>query len=270
MKLPNAPLVEVVFELRWALRGGEDLPPPLRADPGFELLADSFTETATGQGFPVRKDMNPTGIGALGHSVKYRYSRSVDEPFPLWQIGPGIFACNQATEYEWEEFRELVSNGVRALFSSYPKSKTISILPVYLELRYIDVFNKKLVGHYDLIRFLRENTSFSVQLSDLLNSETFSGETTGLLRILRTLRNDKNTQFQLEVGTGQSNQKRSLVATSRVIKHGDPIELGINIRTKIKNIVHWIDIAHEITSPFFKDFVSTDLMEKFVKEPRKV
>ncbi len=270
MKLPNSPLVEVVFELRWALRGEDDLPPPFRADPGFELLAESFTETATGQGFLVRKDMSPTGIGALGHSVKYRYSRSADEPFPLWQIGPGIFACNQATEYEWKEFRELVSNGVRALFSSYPKSKTIAIHPVYLELRYIDAFNEKLVGHYDLIRFLSGNTSLSLELSGFLNSERFNRETTGLLRVLRTLRDDQNTQFQLEVGTGESNQKRSLIATSKVVKRGDPIELGAHIRTKIKNIVQWIDIAHEVTSPFFKDFVNDDLMGKFVKEPRKV
>ena len=270
MKLPNAPLVEVVFELRWALRGDKDRLPALRADPGFELLAEDFTETATDQGFLVRKDMSPTGIGTLGHSVKYRYLRSEDEPFPLWQIGPGIFACNQATEYEWEEFRELVSNGVRALFSSYPKSKTITIHPVYLELRYIDAFNKDLLGHYDLIRFLSGNTSFSLQLSDFLNSERFSGETAGLLRVLKTLRDDKDTQFQLEVGTGESNQKRSLVASSRVVKHGDPIELGVNIRTKIKTIVQWLDIAHEVTSPFFMDFVSPDLMEKFTKEFKKV
>lgn len=270
VKLPNAPLVEVVFELRWALRGGRDLPLPLRTDPGFELLAECFTETAAGQGFSVRKDMDSDGIGILGHSVKYRYLRSEDKPFPLWQIGPGIFACNQATEYDWKEFRDLISGGVRALFSSYPKSKTITIQPIYLELRYIDVFNMDLLGHYDLIRFLSKNTNFSLDLSDFMKSERFEGETSGSLRIVRSLRDDKDTQFQLEVGTGQSNKKRSLVASSKVMKRGNPIDLGDNIRTRTKNITQWLDNAHKITSPFFEDFVSSDLMDKFATKSKKV
>jgi hypothetical protein len=33
-RLANAPLIEVVFELRWKLQGGEQLPAALRADPG--------------------------------------------------------------------------------------------------------------------------------------------------------------------------------------------------------------------------------------------
>jgi len=46
-RLPNAPLAEVVFEIRWALQREETMPPPLRVDPGFGVLADSFTDSCS-------------------------------------------------------------------------------------------------------------------------------------------------------------------------------------------------------------------------------
>lgn len=265
MKLPSAPLIEVVFELRWTLKGGQEIPPAFRVDPGFELLAENFEDASRSHGFEFRKNMDPTALGPIGHSVKYRYMQSSDEPFPLWQIGPGIFACNQATEYDWDTYKKLVSKGLQTLFASYPKTKTFPLKPVYLELRYIDAFNEELLGHKDLIKFLTNDTSFSFGVSDFLKLDRFVEDTNGLVRIVKSFKNDKDTILQIEIGTGQANEKPSLVVVSKVTKKSDAIDLGATAKSKIKNIMKWLDGAHQATSPFFRDFVSAELMKKFQK-----
>ncbi len=265
MKLPNAPLIEVVFELRWTLKGGQEIPPALHVDPGFELLAENFENASRSHGFEFRKDMDPATPGPMGHSVKYRYMRSSNEPFPLWQIGPGIFACNQATEYDWDTYKELVSRGLQTLFASYPKIKSFPLKPVYLELRYIDAFNEELLGHKDLIKFLSNDTSFSAEVSDFLKSDKFVEDTNGLVRIAKSFKNDRDTIFQIEIGTGQANQKPGLVVISQVKKKSNTIDVGATAKSKIKNIMKWLDSAHEATSPFFRDFVSAELMKEFQK-----
>src|SRR6516165_9337395 len=89
-RLPNAPLAEVVFEMRWRLQGN----PPFVSDPGILPLTSSFTRRAEKIGFPAVKDLaRPEEI--IGHSVSRRFYPAPDASFPILQIGPGVFASNQ-------------------------------------------------------------------------------------------------------------------------------------------------------------------------------
>jgi uncharacterized protein (TIGR04255 family) len=120
-QLPNAPLVEVVFELRWQLHGGDNtLPAPLRTDPGLLPLLHAFPLRAQKLGFLQRLDMaRPHEI--VGHSVAARFRRSAEATFPLLQVGSGIFAANDGPFYEWQQYKAHVLNGLSALLDSYPK-----------------------------------------------------------------------------------------------------------------------------------------------------
>jgi uncharacterized protein (TIGR04255 family) len=148
-RLPKAPLAEVVFELRWALQSDPASPPILRTDPGLVPLLNGFTNRIKKAGYTVYNDMSPPSqTGAYG--VARRFYLSADKPFPIMQIGPGIFASNASSLYEWKSFKAQINQGLRQLLKSYPQLGFFSFAPNYLELRYIDVFDKSLLGRTDL------------------------------------------------------------------------------------------------------------------------
>ena len=79
---PNAPLAEVVFELRWRLVGDPSLPLPFHTDPGLLPALSQFTVEAARLGFGATRDMSrPQETGAYG--IIRRFYKSVDKPFPL-------------------------------------------------------------------------------------------------------------------------------------------------------------------------------------------
>ena len=55
--LPNAPLVEVFFELRWKLQGDAQTPLPFLVDPGYQILVGNFIADAMKYGFTVVKEI---------------------------------------------------------------------------------------------------------------------------------------------------------------------------------------------------------------------
>ncbi len=162
-QLPNAPLVEVVFELRWRLKEDTGSPRAFWSDPGYALLAENFGVEAKKRGFKVSKKKGMQGM-LLSHNIALRYYKEENQPFPIWQIGPGIFAANESAAYEWNAFKKLILDGVKHLLSSYPKMKSFPLQPNHLELRYTDSIDSTFAGHQDLIGFLNEHTSLSMEL----------------------------------------------------------------------------------------------------------
>lgn len=265
MKLPNAPLAEVIFELHWALDGADDIPIQFQQDPLYPLLVPEFTEAAISHGFIFRKDMHSGPTSPLGQSVQYRYSKSEDRLFPLWQIGPGIFACNESTDYEWGEFRSNLKGGLQALLSSYPRTKSYPMRPTHLELRYLDGFSSDLLGHTDLIKFLGKDVNFNLEVNDFMRSKPFSGQTKGHIEIIRDVRGEKDTVFSVYVATASQVKPATIRMTSKVLKRSDSINLGDNSRTFVAEVLKWVDNAHDLTHEFFRSFVSPSLMSNFKK-----
>lgn len=266
MKLPNAPLVEVVFELRWALEGQDDVPVQIRHDPAFHLLAYEFSENAKARGWGVRREMAKSPTGPLGHSIQYRYYRDENSSFPILQIGPGIFAYNESTNYEWSSYRNSLREAARVLLSSYPKSKALKIKPVHLELRYVNSFGNKLLGHNDLLQFLKNDTKLALEPNTFLKSDALIGAFEGVISMRRQLSKDTMSTFIVDIGTGKSSNSPSIVVNSKVVKKSTHVDLGNNSRSIIANLIQWIDVAHEVTHAFFLDFVSEALMQEFLRK----
>ena len=109
--LPNAPLTEVVFEMRWALEDRGKGVSTSSSDPGYPLLVDNFSVAAKKYGLNFELRMDREGIMAA-HSIGYRYRKGKEQLFPIWQIGPGIFASNDSTTYEWESYKNLTLEAV--------------------------------------------------------------------------------------------------------------------------------------------------------------
>jgi hypothetical protein len=61
----------------------------------------------------------------LGYAIARRYYLAKDQDFPLMQMGPGIFASNQSSDYVWPSFKKQVLNGTQAVLASYPRMPTL-------------------------------------------------------------------------------------------------------------------------------------------------
>jgi len=201
-RLPSAPLTEVVFELRWTLQSYPGQPAILNTDPGLLPLIERFTAGMKKAGFGATKDLGPPSQIA-GHSIARRFYKKPDLPFPLTQIGPGIFASNDGSLYEWNAFKAHTMRGLEVLLSAYPKVVGYELSPNYLELRYIDAFDGSLLGSASLFHFIERGTSMRVQLPPFLRDEKiFTRDAQGRIIVHRDLAGWKGSSFALDVGSG--------------------------------------------------------------------
>jgi uncharacterized protein (TIGR04255 family) len=258
-RLPSAPLAEVVFELHWALVG-EDQSGVLPYDPMLIPLLQRFSDEMEKLGFHhVRDIVRPPQTGP--HGVVRRFWKREDLPFPLMQIGAGIFAVNESSRYEWHSFRDLVLRGVRTLIDSYPTTFGASLRPSYLELRYVDVFDKTVLKSNDFFDFAHRATTLKFTLPRILeDKQLFWGDPIGRFLFQRGLRGYKNSQFVVDLASAQESKFQLL---SKVSTSTPSVPSLKSKASFIADVRKWLEFAHGITSPFFKDFVLPEVMKKF-------
>ncbi len=262
-RLPNAPLTEVVFEMRWGVAQPSDIPPPLSPDPGYPSIVDTFTSFARKSGFKRHVNIQELVYGGLAHGISRRFYRG-EENFPLLQIGPGIFAANDSSQYEWKSFRALAEKGATDIIKNYPKFKEFALEITQLELRYIDAFEEDLIGSSNFLEFIGKATTTKIELSPFLeNRSIFSHEKRMRVQFNTDVKGMANTVFAVDIGTGKKGDIPVIRLESKVITQAGrviPVGQSAIFSTKLRT---WLEKAHGITSPFFKDFVKQDVFEKF-------
>lgn len=263
-RLPKAPLAEVVFELRWKLPGPEDAPAIIKSDPGLLPLLETFTSRMKKLGFGHFKDMSPP-LQTGGYGVARRYFRELDKQFPMMQIGHGIFATNETSLYEWKAFHQQIRTGLKAFFESYPKLGVFAVEPSFVELRYIDAFDKSLLGKAAMFDFLKRATTLKVELPSILRDTTrFVGEPQGRFVFVRDLKGWKNSRFVMDFGSGKRDGTEDIVRLETKIQSDRSGVPEFKTYGKFMNeLDRWLEFAHGTTSPFFKEFILPEVMTKF-------
>jgi len=262
-RLPRAPLVEVVFELRWKLKGSPAVPPPLYMDPGLLPLIYDFSKHAAKLGFDVRQEMMPPDQTAA-YSIVHRY-RTKDAPdFPLLQVGPGIFAANQGPLYEWHEFKSFGLEGLKALLASYPKLPGFPLEPTHLELRYLDIFDHSLLDTADIVAFLNRGTTLRVDIPAFVQDpKRFSGELGGRFIVGRAAQAWKRSNFSLDFASVTVKEQQALRLETKVVTIEDGVPRLGTPSQFVSGVAKWLEFAHGLTSPFFREFVREELMRQF-------
>ena len=266
-QLPAAPLTEVVFELRWGL---QPAPPPLLSyDPMLIPTLQRFTTAVGKLGFPHKTDIvHPSYTGPYG--VVRRFFRDAESPFPLLQIGPGIFAANDSAKYRWTDFRSQVINGVKALLAAYPTDLDFPLTPNYLELRYVDVFTKDVIQRKTFFEFASHDTSSAFSVPEFFNDKKkFWGDPLGNIYYQHALRDRKDSFFSYNMGIGKNEQTKeeAIQLMSRVVSSNRGAPTLKTPASFLREIGKWLDFAHDIASPFFQSFVKPELMKKFEMRP---
>lgn len=142
--MPNAPLIEVIFEMKWGktIQIGNEVQIEFSQEE-LGLMPGKFQVAAQDYGFSFCEVLN--NQPPLPHLVKYRFRKEPDS-YPLYQLGNGILAINQTdidgNNYDWDIFREDIRRGL--LIFEKSSLNPINELPLIdVQLRYRDILELK-------------------------------------------------------------------------------------------------------------------------------
>jgi uncharacterized protein (TIGR04255 family) len=170
----NAPLVEIVAELRWqssaftqiAAGVGGQVAVAMPGSGKLEEFYMRFGGAAYANGLKRSIRIAPPNFPTLAGDVVYRYQHEESENqgrSTMWQVGPGVFAANALPPYKsWKEFRPTVEKGVRVLLEARDPSE--KSLPLSLSLRYLDVFSDDFLIGLSLHDFIENSLGFRTEL----------------------------------------------------------------------------------------------------------
>lgn len=181
----NAPVIEVIAELRWSPRA---LPEGMLAGPGPKIIPPPmagstneffgrFSERVRGLGYTTSTRLVPEPFPLLVHQPVLRFDAPGGERSKsLYQVGPGLFSANAVPPYDsWgSSFSRTVSSGVEALLATRDPAETDTPFEG-ATLRYLDAFGPLLTGGRDSLAFSREVLGISVDLPRALTQHLQEG-----------------------------------------------------------------------------------------------
>lgn len=247
-KLPNAPLQEVIFEIRWSLEPSEER--GQLSDPGFELATGRLS-TIVENKFPDYKRIVPNEIPE--HILLYRPIHqywSADNTWPVLQLGPGIFTINCTEQwYDWETtFRPLIQDAVQWLLKAYKNKINIR----FASLTYIDGIKVEDYGGLTdgWQSFIRRN--FNFDYNNLFNTRGKQKQ----IQVNQKFDLEDGSELQIQMSDGVRDNKIAFIWQTALYKK-DEFQMG--------SLFDWADEAHRVAHDLFTEMIKPDLNESFCK-----
>jgi uncharacterized protein (TIGR04255 family) len=238
-KLPNAPLLEVIFELRWQIRQKSDLTKYQY------LLGDLYSSLK--DIYPIRESLAPPEVPTdiLINNPVHRFRKERNQ-YPLVQLGPGVLTLNTTdNNYFWEEFYELAKKLNQEFFSVFPVEN--------------EAFKSNLL-YIDFFKFDFKNQNVNEFINDSFNINIEQGF------IKKT-----GNPFHLDLGFYYETDLGNLSVTLKKGKNEDK-EDGIVMQTTLRgqesmetveNVLSWLNRSHDFSSDLFKEITKGKLYNSF-------
>lgn len=256
----NAPVVEVLAELRWEIQPIQGS--GLFIDEKLEICEPAFIAAAKEAGFGVKQSMIPRGmpIPLFSHRPTTRI-RQGNDTWPLYQIGPGIFTANMVPSgpnYDgWRTFKGFVRQGIQWLYETYPESQT-AIKVVSLQLTYINALRNS-HGSPENYNFLSETLKIAPKIPDKLKELTNNrdADTKIVSEIHIPVEKPANTGIVIKFGAGQHNQDDAIVFQNTAALSAQQAKV-----MTIDEIMSWFEDAHKMTRQVFESVLEENLTGK--------
>ena len=226
----NAPLVEIIAELRWTPASQHMLTPqnnggaPSIFDSNaFEEFFMRFAGECYQHDFKRTERLVPSGFPSIVGQPVFRYKKGSEEvSSELYQVGPGLFTANATPPYKsWVEFSPVVKNGVNALLlARNPTEKEIAFSKV--SLRYIDAFGPNLTKGMPLEDFVSEVLGFKVGLPLPVSSLVAQGQKAKVY-VQLNFATANGMSVNVTVGEGQANNS-PVVVLDTTVSSINPVE----------------------------------------------
>ncbi len=245
-KLPNAPLQEVIFELRWKL--DFDISAQSQVDQQFQFAFAKFSALSADK-LKYKVMVKPSVVpdSFFINRPVYQFWIEKDQ-YPVFQLGPGVFTVNETEKnYEWKNFRTSILEGVEWLTKSYGEQLDFSVA----ELRYIDAIEVNDDNEKDLLKFIADNLKIEIRnqvidekLVDFQLHQRFKIDSENYLNLLLTN------------GIKNLNQSKAIILQTSYNKTSN---------ISLENLTAWIDTAHDTCSSLFRKMTSNNIYEQFSK-----
>src|SRR6266702_4375605 len=129
--LPNKPLAEAIFELRWDLPQSP-INPAMHTDPNYKLLVGTLYDKVKDR-FSFHESLPASALPEeiVNYIVQHRFRTESVTGWPIIQLGSGILTFNETQNYHWNTFEPNLNFAVGSLYEAYP-SKNLNIKEVAL------------------------------------------------------------------------------------------------------------------------------------------
>lgn len=238
-KLPKAPLLEVIYELRWDIKNEQDLVK-------FQYLHGDLY-AAQKLNYPSRELLTPADMpmALTINNPVYRFKSK--ENYPLFQLGPGLLSLNTTdATYFWEDYYESCRSLTASFFDVYQLSNEERFRPnlIYLDFYKFDFLNN------NVIAFINDN--LNIALSQNFYKTTNNPSTINLAFNYIT----KLGQIDILLNTGlNASNETGLVIRTQLN--------GSVVRPSTDEIMLWLNEAHTFCSNLFKKMTKGELYETF-------
>jgi uncharacterized protein (TIGR04255 family) len=255
--LPNNPLAEAIFEVRWELSKGDALKPP--EDPGYRILVGRYYDKIR-KTYQASIDLPASQMpdSMLPYVVRQQFRASRDS-WPVTQLGPGILTFNETTNYAWKSFRPNACMVIDALFDAYP----IELHPLAISeanLRYLNSIPYD--GDYaeqPLLTFIKNFLNTSIIVDPLLfgdNQNQADSPTNVVLSLTYDLAAFDGVGSLL-IAKGEREGKPAIVWEIQV-----KTKQGYAPKTAVA-IASWLEQAHEVAEKWFFLLCRGNLLDSF-------
>ena len=238
--LMKAPLLEVIFEIRWNSSSSDEMTK-------FPFLLGVFRECVKGD-FPELEMLmpNPTiPFEAFINNPTHRFW-SKNKSYPLLQIGPGVITVNTIHDaYKWDSYSKLIQEIGEILVSRCEFSTS----EIVFALKYLDFYPVDPL-QVNLYQYLSDNLHLNI-VSNLLEGQ-------------QPLTLNFGTAFKSPDGIFNL-----IVHTAKVgVLQQDGIIVESNINHSLEGnsfhvLPNWLVKAHDFLSQFFKDMTNGRMYESF-------
>jgi uncharacterized protein (TIGR04255 family) len=249
--LSHKPLVEAVFELRWALK---EIQQGVRVDPNYKIMVGRLYDRIKDK-YPFPEPLPtatmPDEIAA--YIVQHRF-RDSDGGWPLVQIGPGILTLNDTEKYDWGDFEKRIPYVLNAFFEVYPPK---DLVVNGLLLRYIDAIDFD-YSKENIFRYLKRALKTTVDVPQSL----FDG--TGINK--GPLAFDLRFSFPSSTPQGAMHLRFSRGKKANIDALGwETMVQSIDEHAPktCNDIMDWVRDAHELTDDWFFKLIEGELFERF-------
>jgi len=244
-KLPYAPLVDVVFELRWKLESKEEL------DKHQYLHGDIYALVK--EKYPYRENLYPSEVplDVLAHTPTHRF-RKEKGGYPLVQTGVGLLTVNtNDKDYFWETYKDECIATTKKLFDTFDVVRNKESIVTVLQYQDFLLFDFEKENVYDYLKnnlhieikqnfFQTKNNPYALNLSFQYPTEC------------------GNLEIHLQRASNQNKENGILVKT--IMLNSLPVS------SDKLHIEEWLEEAHKITSRVFKEMTKGELQANFSKK----
>lgn len=257
----NAPLVEVIAEVRWALA-------PLATvqngavDPFFEIAAKQLSKRLETEGYTFVETLVPAEVPReiLAGQVINRFRKQAGA-WPVFQIGPGVFTANVVQPYEgWKTFVPHIALGCKLLFESYPAAEHTMRLS-QLHLRYLDGFTIA-HGRKDHVEYVRSDLDVTVGIGDNLRKALNLPSDAPAFAQLELNYPVPEGEFILKLAPGKKENLEATVMELILVSNRK------EEKPDVSTVMNWYDTAHARLSDAF-EATTSDRVKKLMSAMEK-